>query len=540
MRIRRRLAMIGDASRLPTMLQAHIHKSSGVPGQTTCRIATILVALICMVCLNGAALQGQVGGAQPDAMAEVESALSGHAYDHAVKTASASLQAHPDDYRMWTLQGMAYAGANSFAAAAEAYRRALRLRPNYLPALEGIAQVEYQQGSPSAELHLSQLIALHPADPTAHAMLAVLEYKSGACKEAILHFQKAQAVIGSQYVPVSEFGVCLAKLDRFEEAIPVLQQAIALDPGGSQARHNLALVFWKSKKYEEAIAVLEPELQSSSVNEDTLTLAADIYEAMNDTPRAVELLRRAIAAKPLSPNAYLWLATLSNDHGSYKVGIDILDAGLARIPEAAQLYLTRGVLYAQIGEFDKAMGDFETANRLDPRLSFAGTAEGITETQKHDSAQGLAKFREQVRLHPENAFNQYMLAETLYQKGVTKESQDYNEELRAGLRAVQLDPHLALAHNLLADIYLQSGRTNLAIQHCEKVLQFDASNQEALYHLILALRKTDRIGETAALTKRLVALRMAASDKDSHMNRYVLVEGADEPHSPDSQLGVHR
>ena len=178
MRIRHRLAMIGDASRLRPMLQAHSHESSGVPGQTTCRTAAILVALTYIVCLNGAVSQGQAIGAQPDAMAEVESALSGRAYDHALKIASAALRAQPDDYRMWTLQGMAYAGASSFASAAEAYRHALRLRPNYLPALEGIAQVEYQQGWPNAELHLRQLIALHPAGPTADAMLAVLEYKS--------------------------------------------------------------------------------------------------------------------------------------------------------------------------------------------------------------------------------------------------------------------------------------------------------------------------------------------------------------------------
>jgi tetratricopeptide (TPR) repeat protein len=398
--------------------------------------------------------------------------------------------------------------------------------PDYLPALEGAAQIEYQQGGSGADALLRRVLALRPADPATHAMLAVVQYKSGNCKDAVVHFQQAQSVIRSQFVPVSEFGICLAKLDRFQEAIPVLQQAVALEPVGHHARYNLALVLWESKNYGEAITVLEPEMESSPNDEDTLTLAADIYEAKNETPRAVELLRKAIVANPLNTKAYLWFATVSNDHASYQVGIDMLNAGLRQIPQAAQLYLARGVLYAQLANFDKAMDDFEMANRLDPRLSFAGTAEGITETQKHDFDHGLAKFREQARLHPSNAFNQYLLAETLAQRGAPPGSPEYNEELYAAIRAVQLDPHLALAHNILVNLYLEAGKTALAIEQCEAVLQVDPANQEALYHLILALRKTDRKDEIPSLTKRLLALRSAVSDKESHTIRYQLVETA--------------
>jgi tetratricopeptide (TPR) repeat protein len=202
----------------------------------------------------------------------------------------------------------------------------------------------------------------------------------------------------------------------------------------------------------------------------------------------------------------------------------MLNAGLTRMPKAAQLYLARGVLYAQLGNYDKAMDDFGAANRIDPQLTFAGTAEGITESQRHDFAGSLAKFREQVRLHPDNAFNQYLLAETLAQHGPDQGSAEYNEELRAAKNAVRLDPKLTLARGILAGLYLQSGKTNLAIEQCEAALKADPNDQEALYRLILSLRKTNRRGEIPSLTRRLLALRNAQKEREVHTVRYKLVD----------------
>ena len=40
---------------------------------------------------------------------------------------------------------------------------------------------------------LERILRLRPDDPTAHAMLAVLEYREGNCKAAVAHFDKAGA-----------------------------------------------------------------------------------------------------------------------------------------------------------------------------------------------------------------------------------------------------------------------------------------------------------------------------------------------------------
>ena len=75
-------------------------------------------------------------------------------------------------------------------------------------------------------------------------------------------------------------------------------------------------------------------------------------------------------------------------------------------------------MYAQLGNFKQAMDDFETADHLDPSLSASRVAEGVALAQTHDYASAVAKFRKEAQRHPENALNQYLLAETFSQHGV--------------------------------------------------------------------------------------------------------------------------
>ena len=62
-------------------------------------------------------------------------------------------------------------------------------------------------------------------------------------------------------------------------------------------------------------------------------------------------------------------------------------------------------------------------------------------------------------------------------------------------KAVTLDPTLTTAHNVLAKYYLDSGENVLAAKECRLVLVQSPADQTALYHLVIALRKTVSRGD---------------------------------------------
>ena len=86
-----------------------------------------------------------------------------------------------------------------------------------------------------------------------------------------------------------------------------------------------------------------------------------------------------------------------------------------------------------------------------------------------------------------------------------------------------MQPSLSGAHDVLANFYLQSGKTDAAIAECRAALEHSPQDQTALYRLIVALRKTGRKAEIPDLLKRLAQARQEAAKQEAENNRYKLV-----------------
>lgn len=104
-----------------------------------------------------------------------------------------------------------------------------------------------------------------------------------------------------------------------------------------------------------------------------------------------------------------------------------------------------------------------------------------------------------------------MLADILTQKGTEPGSAEFQTAMRSAKKAVALRPNLGPARAVLAKLYLQAGDYPEAAVQCRKALEIDPKNQPSLYHLIQALRKSDKKNEIPELLKRLVMLRQDAT-----------------------------
>src|SRR6266704_3112111 len=102
---------------------------------------------------------------------------------------------------------------------------------------------------------------------------------------------------------------------------------------------------------KDAVTTLQPMLDSQP-SATALALAAEAYEADQDTPQAVKLLRQAIVQEPRNVD-----------------------------------------LYVQLADFDHAEADFETANELDPHLALSETAQGMVAQERNDPDKALAVVR---------------------------------------------------------------------------------------------------------------------------------------------------
>jgi tetratricopeptide (TPR) repeat protein len=439
--------------------------------------------------------------------------------DTALEMSKRALVAHPDDCKLLSLEGLAYSGMGQSDAALSSFKRSIAHCPKYLVALEGAAQIEFARKDPAAIPLLETVVAEKAEDVTAHAMLASLLASEGQCEKAMPHFAASADLLATRKEFQEQYGRCLAQTGDYAGALKQFQSIAAARPNDADL-YNVAVLQWKTHQAKEALATLEP-LIAAKTFQAAFVLGSKISEELGDTPRAVELLRTAIQLSPDDVDAYLEFSNLAYDHHSFPVGVEMLNAGLQRLPKAARLYLARGVLEVQMSQIDKALSDFEEAHKLDNQLSFAVDALGLVQTQQHQDAAALQRFQQEVKLHPNDPFLQYLLAEQLAQSADAS-GEVLKEAIAAATASTRLNPTYQAAQDLLIVLLMRAKEPALAIEQAEKTLEQNPMDESALYQELLARKRLGQTELLEPLTARLVAARQANALQQQKVDKYRL------------------
>src|SRR6516225_8661712 len=229
-----------------------------------------------------------IGESPNEQVRSIVSALSRREFDRALQLLQPALQSSPENAQLWMLQGLAYAGKGDPKQALNSYRSALKFSPDYVPALKGAAQLQFDARDRAAIPLLEHILRLEPKDYTSHAMLAVLAYNNGDCPSAVEHFAQSGSLLDSEPAAMQDYGVCLLRLKHTDQGIEVFQQILKLHPEDARARRGLAAVQLDAGKASDALTTLEPALRSEP-DIDTMQLASAVYEANGDTPNAVKI-----------------------------------------------------------------------------------------------------------------------------------------------------------------------------------------------------------------------------------------------------------
>ncbi len=460
----------------------------------------------------------------------------------ALMLSQTELRSFPRDCRLLSLQGVALNTLHRSNESLRSFQHALALCPSSLPALEGAAQLEFAAGNHAAIALLDRIVSIRPDDNTSHAMLATMLAHDGDCVAAMPHFEATRALFPQQPDLLLAYGSCLARTERWNEAVAAFSELSCEHPS-KDATYDLAVVQEKAGQLKDALATLESLIEvdhgggysnesgrgdGEGTAERALVLGSRIAEETGDTPSAVNLLRNAILLNPENVDNYLAFARLADAHQSFQVGIDMINAGISRLPNAAPLYVSRGVLHVQLSQIAEADADFQHAHQLDPQLSFAMDAIGILQTQKHETAASLALFRQQAQVHPQDALLQYLLAEALSESTSTDVNTEAGTNLKEAImvakKACTLEPTYEPAIDLLAELYLRAEQPALAERQAELALARNPNDTVALFAEIRAKHKLGDEAAVPALVKRMEQAKKSDLARTQQLSRYQLTE----------------
>jgi tetratricopeptide (TPR) repeat protein len=435
-------------------------------------------------------------------------------FGEALAASEAEVRRAPGDFQAWTLKGVALHALNRPGEALVALRKALSIKPDFLPALEGAARVEYQTKDARCEHTLKKILSLKPGDPQAHAMMAVLSFEKRDCGGAVTHFERAGD--HTTQIPIArwQFAACLFEARRFGDAAAHFEALLA-QREDSSVRYNLALALYENKQPAEAAAALEPLASRAVPESDVLSLLAAAQEAAGQTPKALETLRRAIEIYPRGERHYIDLAQLCLDHHSIPLGLEILAVGRKNIERSARLAVMQGVLEARSGLTQEAEKSFRAAEGM------GQTGLGLLLLEMNMLEESIAVLRQQLAKDPAQPMASILLAQALLRKDNNAET--LAEAKRILLSLGEVGRANAQARRLLGKIYMLEQDLAKAIPELEAALRLDPEDRSSAYQLIAAYRKTGRTKEIARLQTTVKNLLDAEREAESEAGRYRLV-----------------
>ena len=191
--------------------------------------------LVLLVAAGGPARSQEAG------MRTIMGALSAGNLKGALDLIDTKLGGSPGDVRLWVLRGKVLDELGQISESEAAYRKALSVRPDYIQALQGLAELQYRTANPDTQATLTKLISADAADKTGHAMLGVLSFETKQYQTAADHFSIAEPVIKADRTAMWQYAQCLLMIRRPAQAGRIFRMLLAKQPDNPQLRFNLAL-----------------------------------------------------------------------------------------------------------------------------------------------------------------------------------------------------------------------------------------------------------------------------------------------------------
>lgn len=328
------------------------------------------------------ALKGSAGEVDVHAQAGLMYLESGR-YDQAIHHLQAGLKADAGSAPLWLQLGRAQLALNQHGPARESFERALRLRPQWLPAEGALVFLDLQlNASDAAIARVAELKRARPADPAIAALDGQMHLVLRRYADAAAAFDRAGEIRPSGALAAKSYEARL--LGRLPNATAPLEHWIAKHPHDLAYRSLLAEAYARSGERGKATEHYERLLEAEPQNVLALNNLAWLYHEIGDS-RALDLARRASTAAPDAPAVSDTLGWILVETGRVSEGLPILERAASQAAAEPEIGYHYGAALLKAGHRDKGLAYLR--GLLQKHLEFSSRAE--VERLTSDAAEGV-------------------------------------------------------------------------------------------------------------------------------------------------------
>ena len=194
-------------------------------------------------------------------------------------------------------------------AAIASFEQATRLRPDYLEAHINLGAVlELRKDYAAAEASFREALRLDPQNAERHYSLGNVLQLQEKIEAAIASYRQALALRPGYVDACNNLGNALVRLERPDEAIHCYQEALRIQPDLVAACNNLGNTYAKQRRFDEALACYRRALAINPRYAEAQTHLGNIQRYQGKLADAIASHRRAIELDPDCADAHFNLA----------------------------------------------------------------------------------------------------------------------------------------------------------------------------------------------------------------------------------------
>ena len=198
---------------------------------------------------------------------------------------------------------------------------------------------------------------------------------------------------------------------------------------------------------------------------------------------------------------------------AYEEAIKHYTNALKQDLQLAEVYNNRGIVYCKIGEFDKALNDFNTAIELNPDDFIPYNNRGNVYRRKDEINNAIGDFNTALTLKPD-------YAEAYHNRGdVYGNEGSFDRALKDLNMAIELEPDFAEPYNSRGSVYHKTGELEKAIADFDMAIELKPDYAKAYYNRGNLYGKTGDVGK--AIEDLSKAIKLNADFADAYYDRGV-------------------
>jgi putative PEP-CTERM system TPR-repeat lipoprotein len=436
-------------------------------------------------------------------------------WTRAIEHYSQILERLPGLVDIRVLRAEAYAQTGDFSAARADIQAVLTRDPSHVPARHLLALLDLTAKSyESAQRLAEEVLQSAPNHFKSHYVLGVAHYAQDRFEQATAHLEQyvstqpnhaaAVRLLGAAHIRLKRFEQAIERLKdfdsryghrdaillqllgtaylshgEFENAIDVIQRALAISPELARSRDQLVLSLIATGRIQGAIDQIELALNlpESSARDDLLLVLA--YRQKKDYTKAYSHLEKAINKHPQN-NVFPYI---------------------------------RGVLYFEEGRLDEASVAFSRGLELDENHVPTLVRMANLESKKGNTETAREYFHKALKIQPDHLRSLMALSQLSEREGDTEALIKWLETAR------ERNPHSSVPVKFLVSYFLREGEIEKASVEAERFYAGHATKYMAISLMARVALAKSKFDDAEAFLHRLVQL----SDTDT-FHRLKMVE----------------